>query len=154
MSSYRLVVRLFVVKNGGDASIKNLSVDLKPDTYFTVILAPQGAGFKVDFLEDTVDPKATSGTITMRNYFPGTAISVAAGNQMLASSINYGNSSAVEGLAASKMTVTIQAKLPNGTPAQSIVDLDFTASKHVTLLVIPDSYGRFRPRIVADGRNL
>jgi hypothetical protein len=146
--------QLSIVKSGGDAPLKNLVVDLKPDTYFTVILAPQGTGSKVEFLNDTVDPKTTSGTITIRNYFPGTAISVASGSQTLASGLNYGSSYAAVGLAGSKITVTIQAKLPNGTPAQSMVDLDFTASKHVTLLVIPDSYGRFRPRVVADGYNL
>jgi hypothetical protein len=47
----------------------------------------------------------------------------------------------------------LRTKLPNGTPAESTAEADFTASKKATVLIIPDSYGRFRPRVTADGTN-
>jgi hypothetical protein len=146
--------QLSIVKSGSDAPLKNLVANLKADTYFTIILAPEGAGFKVEFIDDTLDPKATSGTITIRNYFPGASVSFSAGTQVIANGLTYGNSYVARGLTPTKMALTIEARLPSGLPAQSGVDLDFTASKNATLLVIPDSYGRFRPRVVADGRNL
>jgi hypothetical protein len=146
--------QLSVVRSGTDTPLKNITVDIKADTYFTVILAPRGSGLNVEFLDDTIDPKITSGTLTIRNYFPGTSVSVISGNQILTPGLSYGASYAARGLAVSRTPVTIQTKLPNGTSAQLTVDLDFSASKSLTLLVIPDSYGRFRPRIVADGCNL
>jgi hypothetical protein len=105
-------------------------------------------------VQTTIDPKTTSGTLNIRNYFPGTSVSVASGSQTLTTGLSYGSSYATTGLAASKIPVTIQTTLPDGKPAQSIVDLDFTASKRATLLIIPDSYGRFRPRVTVDGKNL
>jgi hypothetical protein len=33
-------------------------------------------------------------------------------------------------------------------------EADFVASKRGTLLVIPDTYGRFRPRVTIDGKDL
>ena len=50
--------------------------------------------------------------------------------------------------------VALDTKLPDGKPAQSDLDIDFRQCSKATLLVIPDVYGRFRPRVTFDGKNL
>jgi hypothetical protein len=145
--------QLSILKSGNEAPLKTLSLDLKADTYFTIILSPTGASYRVEFLDDTFDPQKSDGAITIRNYFPGTSISVMSGSQTLASNLAYGNSQAVTGLTVKKLPITIQTKLPDGKPAQAAADLDFSIGKHITVLVIPDSYGRFRVRATPDARN-
>lgn len=141
--------RLAVVRKGDTAPLKAFDVDVKPDTYFTILLAPQS----IDMFDDTEDPKMAAGALTIRNFFAGTNVSVFTGSNQVAQSLAYGQSYQVTGLPLQRITITLRTTLPNGTPAESSADIDFKASKRATALVIPDSYGRFRPRITADGKN-
>jgi hypothetical protein len=142
--------RLGVFKKGNrDTALKTLNLDLKAETFFTIIVSPQS----VDMFDDTNDPKTTAGTLTIRNYFPGLIVSVAAETKAIAEPVLYGQATAASGFPLKRVPLTLRTKLPNGTPAESTAEADFTASKKATVLIIPDSYGRFRPRVTADGTN-
>jgi hypothetical protein len=153
-SSYRELntgrYRLGVFKAGMNAPIKVFDVDLKPDTYFTILISPQS----IDMFDETNDPKATSGILTIRNYFSGLTVSVSADNQPVGGALTYGQSFTAAGFPLKRVRLTLRTRLPNGTPAESEAEADFTASKRATVLIIPDSYGRFRPRATIDGKNL
>jgi hypothetical protein len=140
--------RLSVFKKGDrQTPLKTFDVDLKDETYFTILVAPQS----VDLFDDTTDPKATTGTLTIRNYFPGSTVSVSSDTQTIATAISYGQATAATGFELKRMPLTLRTKLPNGTPAESTAEADFSVSKRATVLIIPDSYGRFRPRVASDG---
>ncbi|MEO5720643.1 MAG: hypothetical protein ABIR71_04125 [Chthoniobacterales bacterium] len=147
--------RLVVFKKGDRTTpLKTFDVDLRPNTFFTVLVSPQGGAINVELLNDTLDPKAESGTLTVRNYFPGLTVAVLSETRKVVDALPYGNTNSVNGFPLSRVPLTLQTRLPNGTPAESGTEADFRASKRATLLIIPDSYGRFRPRVAIDGKNL
>jgi hypothetical protein len=141
--------RLEVVKKGSLSPLKVFDVDLKENTFYTILVSPQS----IDMFEDTEDPKASFATLTIRNFFPGTNVSASAGQQQVIASLPYGLSHQAA-LPLGRVTITFRTMLPNGKPAESSADIDFKTSKRATALIIPDSYGRFRPRVTFDGKNL
>lgn len=142
--------RLAVFRKGDrNTALKTFDVDLKTDTYFTIIVAPQS----IDLFDDTNDPKAMNGTLTIRNFFNGSTVAISTELQTIVNAIAYGQAFTATGFPLKRLPLTLRTKLPNGTPAESTAEADFTASKRATLLVIPDSYGRFRPRVTIDGSN-
>src|ERR1700730_6864911 len=146
---YQLAV---LSRNNPQSAIKTFDVDLKPNTYFTILVSPQNR-INAEMTEDTLDPKASSGTLIIRNFFPGTNISVSTGAKPIVSNLVYGQSITVS-LPFDRTTLVVHTKLPDGKEAQAGADLDFKASSRATLLVIPDSYGRFRARVTFDGKNV
>jgi hypothetical protein len=155
-SSYRefpvAVYKLAIFKQGDRKNpLRLVNLDLKPDTFYTVLISPQGGKFSVEVIDDTIKPKATSGTLVIRNYFSGLSVDADSSVGKIVSGLPYGQIFASEGFPLQKIPVTLRTKLPNGTPIQSVTELDFTVSKHATLVVIPDPYGRFRPRMSIDG---
>lgn len=142
--------RLGVFKaNDVKAPLKTFDLTLRPDTFFTVLISPG----KIDLVNDTVDPKADSGTVTVRNYFPGVTVTVTSGGQTLAT-LPYGESHESGSMPLTRSSVALSARLPTGIPVQATLEPDFKASKRATVLIIPDLYGRFRPRVTVDGKNI
>lgn len=146
----------FEVYKKGDRTkpLKTLDVDLRPQTFFTIIVGPKAGTIDVELVADTNDPKVTSGMLIIRNYFPGLTVSVTAEGQALADRMVYGQSNSVASLPLKRLPIVLRTTLPNGTPAESEAEADFQASNRATLLIIPDSYGRFRPRVTIDGKEL
>lgn len=142
--------RLEVLGKGSQSPLKIFDVDLKQDTYFTILVSPR----TIDMFDDAEDPKATSAIVTIRNFFPGITVSASIAQKPVISSLAYGQSYQVTGLPLDRATITFHTTLPNGKPAESSADIDFRSGKRATALIIPDSYGRFRPRVTFDGKNL
>ena len=143
--------RLGVYKASDDKSpLKVFDVNLMPNIFFTVLVSPG----KIDLVNDTVDPKATTGTATVRNFFPDATVTVSSGAGVLASALPYGQSYTATALPLTRSVLTMSGHLPTGTPVQASVEIDFAPSKRATVLIIPDSYGRFRPRITVDGKDI
>jgi hypothetical protein len=142
----------FAVFKTGDrrTSLRTFAVDVQPDTFFTVSVSPRG----VEFMNDTNNPKATTGTLIIRNFFPGLVVSVESPTRNIVTALAYGQSVSAAGQPLARLPITLRAPLPNGTAVQSSVEADLRASKRATVLIIPDSYGRFRPRVMVDGKNL
>src|SRR5205085_1597302 len=127
---------------------------LKQESFFTILISPKGGVQTVELSEDTPDPKTVSGTVTIRNFFPGVSVTVSLRSKVVVESLPYGQSYKATGLAFERVPINLRTKLPNGTSAESGADVDLREVKNATLLIIPDSYGRFRSRIAADGKNL
>ena len=129
--------------------LKAFDLDLSPESFFTVLVSPG----KIDLINDTNDPKASIGTITVRNYFPKAPVAISLGNRKLVNALPYGASYEISDLPLGRTSLGFRTELPNGLPVQGAVDLDFRESKRATVLLIPDSYGRFRPRVTLDGKD-
>jgi len=152
-SSYRDLpvgkYRLAITKKGDAAPLKLFDVDLKQDSYFTILISPRG----IEMFEDTEDVKATTGTLSIRNFFPGSTVAVQAGSNSVVDALPYGQSQQVTGLPLGRTRITVRAKITNGKPVETSAELDFKDGKRATALIIPDPYGRFRPRFTFDGKN-
>ena len=141
---------LLVVKRGDSVTSKAFDVDIKPETFFTILVGPQGA----EMTEDTNDPKVGSATLIIRNFFPRVNVSASQGSKAIVDSLLYGQSFRASGFPLERMEVSLQTTLSTGKPAGSGAEVDFKAGSRATILIIPDSYGRFRPRVTIDGKNL
>jgi hypothetical protein len=142
--------RLGVFRKGEITPIKVFDVDLKQETFFTILVSPRS----IDMFDDTIDPKSSSGTLTIWNFFLGISLSVSCNSKSIVEALETGQSYQATGFALGSTTVKVQAKLPDGKAAQSDLDIDFKQCSRATLLIIPDSYGRFRPQVTFDGKNL
>ena len=141
--------RLGVYESGDQTSpLKVFALTVTPNSFFTILVGPS----TMDLINDTVDPKATSDTITVRNYFPGSTVDICSGAKTVATALAYGQSFVLKDLVA-KDNVALRSRLPTGKAAEFKVNPDFRTSRHATILVIPDSYGRFRPMVTMDGTN-
>ena len=146
--------QLAVFKKGDRKNpLKLINIDLKPDTFFTIIVSPKGGVVTVEVFDDTTDPKATAGTLTIRNYFSGSTVAVTSVNQNWLTPFHMGKAKRLPVFPWNEWRLPSAQKLPNGTVAESGAEADFKASSRATVLVIPDSYGRFRPRVTIDGKN-
>ena len=64
--------QLAVFKKGDRKTpLKLVNIDLKAETFFTILVSPKDGVVTVEAFDDTNDPKATTGTLTIRNYFSG-----------------------------------------------------------------------------------
>lgn len=145
--------RVAIVKTSAPKiPLKTFDLDLKGETFCTFLLAPKGGVQAFELIDDTLAPKPTSATLTVRNFFGGASVTVLSGGKVIADSLPFGQSVAVGGFALNRITFIMRTTLANGKPAESTAEADFTASSHATLLIIPDPYGRFRPRMTLDGK--
>jgi hypothetical protein len=142
--------QLGVFNKGSDKPLKVFNIDLKVDTYFTILISPES----IDLFDDTNDPKAKSATLTVRNYFVGSGISISTGSGVTSGSIVYGHAVQMPRFPLDVVRVALKAALPGGKQTASDLDVDFKHNSRATLLIMPDSYGRFRTRLIFDGKNL
>jgi hypothetical protein len=145
---------LSVSKTGNPQSpIKQLQLNLTANFFYTVLVSPGPHGPTVQLINDTSDPKSNSGTLIVRNYFPNSTVDVVERSNKVVTKLPYGESFTVNSLPLDRLPLTIQTILPDKRLAESSGEADFKLSKRATVLVIPDDYGRFRPRVTLDGTN-
>jgi hypothetical protein len=146
--------KLAVFKKGErNTPLKLLDLDVRQESFFTILITPKGGVQTVEMTEDTLDPKATSGVLTIRNFFPGSIVGASIKGTKLGSPLPYGESYVAAGLPTGRVSVGLSVRLPTGDPIETGIEPDFKVSKRATLLIIPDSYGRLSPIITFDGKN-
>lgn len=147
--------RLAVHKSGDTTTpLKTVEVDLKPDYFFTILISPKAGAVNVEIVNDTIKPDAATGTVTIRNYFPGATVAVSTATMAISDALAYGESHTATGLPLDRVSMRLNVRLAEGAPIQSRVEPDLKGVTRATLLIIPDSYGRFAPIVTFDGKNL
>jgi hypothetical protein len=149
----------YIVVREGDRKvpIEHFEVILRENVYVTFLATLEQGKPKVQLIDDTYDPTTVSaGRLTVRNYFPDARISVAGGDgktqsRVQSKALGTGESEVLDGFNVGSVAVQMKAALPDGKTQQWSSDIDFRISKHASLLVVPDPYGRFRPRVSYDG---
>ncbi len=140
--------QLGIFKQNEPRPLKIIDLDLKPNAFFSIVVSP----FSTEVLDDTIDSSATTGIVTIRNFFPGVTVAALSGADTLVAALPYGQRHVSTGLPLSRIPVTFRARLPDGSLTESTQEVDLVTSKRATVLIIPDSYGLFRVRIIADGK--
>ena len=147
---------LSVVRAGNtSAPLQQFNLLLRSDVYVTFLAREVNGKPTVEMLDDTYDPAAvTAGRITIRNHFPDAQVTVTGDASIQSRLLSCGDFQVLDGFPLRPVLLEMQAKLPNGKTQRWSAEVDFRSSKRATLLVMADPYGRFRPRVSADGPNL
>ena len=143
------------VRQAGDqtGSIKRLSANLKADDFITVLVTSKTGQPDAELINDTVDPKATdSRRLTVRQLSPDIKATTFIGSSPVSTALGFGETATLDNVPAGPSTLTIQTVIPGKGPKSWSMPLDMTQTPHATLLIFPDPYGRFRPRLAIDAR--
>jgi hypothetical protein len=141
-----------VRRNEPTTALQTFDVLMRGDVYITFIGQMVEGKIKVEMLDDTFDPTtAVAGRLTIRQHFPGIRVVVAATPQMKSRSLSEGETEVLDGLPLKPLEVNMSAVLADGKTQQWSTDVNFKSFRHASLLIIPDPYGRFRPRVTVDG---
>lgn len=149
------IYRLGVYKAGNTVTaFKTIAIDLRADTYFTVLLSPASGRMNIEVVDDTITRSQNSRTLTIRNYFPGARVQATALDEKLDDVLAYGQSYTRSGFSKARIKIHLSVTLANGLPIETSIEPDFLPSTRATILIIPDSYDRLAPIVTFDGKNL
>ena len=133
--------------------LKRLPISVPADAFITILVSETDGQQIVEGLNDTVDPKTSdgSGQLVLRQYIDGAQVTASVGTAPPTAPIGYGATTVIDNLPTAQIVINVRATFVSG-PAQTwTVPADLTTYHHGTLLIVPDAYGRFRPRFAVDG---
>lgn len=150
--SYTLMVKRLDEKSG---ALRHLPVVLADQTFITLLATEKNGQPTVELFDDTPDPKVVEAfaRITLRQFFPGARVKVSVVGGPSSQTLDYGQTGVLENVPPNGQTsLLLQAVLPTTPPSSRTWHLtgNFAAGRHSTLLLVADSYGRFRPRLAYD----
>jgi hypothetical protein len=132
--------------------IQTVDVTLRGNDSFTILASAFERRLKLETLDDTYDPTvAIAGRLIIRHYFPDARVTVGIGSQTRSRELAAGETETIEGLPLQSFELKMSATLPGGKTENWSSEVNFQTTRHATLLVVPDPYGRFRPRLALDG---
>lgn len=133
-------------------ALENFDILVRGDIYVTFLAHVVDGKTKIEMLDDTFDPTvATSGRLTIRQHFPNASVVVTTNTQISSRALLLGETQALDGFPLQPIELKMRATLPGGKTQTWTSEVDFRVARHASLLVIPDPYGRFRPRVSIDG---
>lgn len=135
--------------------LKNpLDVPLRAEEYLTIVTRPSadpGGEPVVELVDDTIDPdQPSSNNLTIYQCSPDVKAVVTAARRYTSDPVVYGSTQSLKDLPKGVVGLSISLTTKTG-PASWNTDADFRASPHASLIVVPDAYGRIRPRVTVDG---
>ncbi len=133
--------------------VKSFNAQLRPDTYVTIIVS-QGPGGTVgaELVDDTPDPvKPPSNRLTVRQFCPNVRVQVTAAGRVNTDLLEVGRAQTLEGLPDGVVQLMMHATAASGGVKTWNAEADFRPSRHASLLIFADGYGRIRPRVTVDG---
>lgn len=134
-------------------AVQTFDVLVRADVHVTFLAQLSGGKLNVEMLDDTYDPeKAIAGRLTIRHFFPAATVQVTSSSQLASRALTPGESQAIEGFPLQPVMLEMRATLANGKTQTWSSEVDFSRARHASLLIVPDPYGRFRPRVSIDGR--
>ncbi len=135
-----------------NTTLQTFDVVLRGDVYVTFLAHMADGKIKVEMVDDTYDPStAVAGRLTVRQHFPGGRVVVAATSQIKSRSLSEGETEVLDGLPLTSLELNMSATLADGKTQTWSTEVNFRSFRHASLLIIPDPYGRFRPRVTVDG---
>jgi hypothetical protein len=88
----------------------------------------------------------------IRQQQPGVRVVVTANTRQTSRALSTGESQTIDGLPLRSVAFEMKAVRGDGNMEFWSADIDFSKIRHASLLVVPDPYGKFRPRVAIDGR--
>jgi hypothetical protein len=133
--------------------LQTFDVLLRANVFVTFLARTSQAKTTVEMVDDTFDPaKALAGRLVIHQCFPEASVVVTNDARPDSLALTYTGERTVEDLPLRRIQVRLQATLPGGKKKLWSTEIDFRTAHRVTLLLLPDVYGRFRSRISIDGQ--
>lgn len=123
-----------------------------PDSgYFTVLVSQQPTGeILTELVNDSPDPaQSFDNVLVVRQYSADCRVVVSAGGKHT-EPLEFGGSQMLGQLPNGNVPVTMRAVTPQG-PYNWASEVDFKGHHRATVFVYPDTYGRVRFKLTADG---
>jgi len=133
--------------------LKTFDVVLKANVFVTFFARPVEGKLSIEMLDDTYDPeKELTGKIALRHFIKDAAITVKSNASPQPIALAFGEERVVENLPLKPIVFQMQATMPDGKTRSWASEVNFSKTRHATLFLVLDVYGRFRPRASADGQ--
>jgi hypothetical protein len=134
-------------------ALQTFDVLLREDVFVTFIAKLKDNKITVEMIDDTYDhDTATTGQVIVRQQFPEANVIVTSKTGARSQAISYGNEETMNGFPLQLVNITLNATLADGKHKSASMEVDFRASRHASLIVIADGYGRFRVRLASNGQ--
>jgi hypothetical protein len=134
--------------------LKTFDLVLRADVYVTFLAQVKDHALSIEMLDDTYDREKTfAGRLTIRHLLPGAKISVTPTDRRTLGPLTDGAVEVLDDLPLKSVLLKMKATLPNGKTRDWTSEVDFRGCRHASLLLALDPYGRFRPRLSADGQS-
>lgn len=132
--------------------LQQFDVLLRKDVYITLLATEVDGKPKVEMVDDTYDPATTvAGKLTVRHFFPDAEVTVKVSTGGATTPMKWNEVQVVDGLPLQPSLLNMEAKMANGKVHQWSAELNPAITRRATLMLVPDPYGRFRPRLNPDG---
>ena len=146
----------FIIRRPADQThpLKRLPLNLPAGTAATIMVSMKDGQPVVETINDTIDLKTPgeAGKLVLRQFAPNAHVTVAVGNNIPGQALNYGDSTTLNDLPATQLTINVRATFDVGQPRAWSVLADLTKDHHDTLLIMVDRYGHLRPQLTTDGQ--
>jgi len=133
--------------------LKTFDVVMKKDVFVTFYARAIEGKLSLEMLDDTYDlEKALTGKIVLRQFVKDAAITVKSTALSQPAALAFGEERVLENLPLKPVVFQMQATMPDGKVRSWASEVDFRNTRHASLFLVLDVYGRFRPRPSADGQ--
>ena len=138
-------------------ALASAPINLSPGSFVTVLLSePKTAGEppRIEIIDNGNAADTTQSQITVRNFVADLKdMRLTMGDCLNVQFVSEDSFLQMRGLKPALYPLRTVGTDLHGKPFDWNIDVDFRQSRHQTLLIYPDSYGRIRPRLVPDGES-
>ena len=135
-----------------DVVLEKFDVLFRHDVYVTFLGSIVEGKLKVEMLDDTYDPTTfLGGQLVIHQQFANARVSISAGSAGQSQELSFGQTETLNGLPLKPLEIKMRATLADGKTQAWTTEVDLKSLRRAALLVIPDAYGRFRPRVAIVG---
>ena len=136
----------------GNARLASTNAVFEGGDFFTLLLQENDGRLGVEIIDDASRPEAATGELTVRSFAPIlTSLEVKIGSDVRLKLTGKAPFARLRGLALRTVQIDTTGMEADGKVVNWANELDFKKIPRATLLIVPDAYGRIRPRLVVDG---
>ena len=147
----------FIVRKPGEPAnpLRKQPVILRAGTYITFMVSEKNGQPVVDLIDDTLDPKkaADPARLVIRQFMPSALVTISTREGATSREVGFGETTTLENLPNRNLFLIMKATGLGPEAKIWNTDVDFSAARHATVLIVADAYGRFRPRLSYDGQS-
>ncbi len=132
-------------------SLRMVDATIPDKGYFTIFVSQKPTGELVsELINESIDPsKPVNNMLTVRQFSQGAKVVVTADKQHTGP-LEFGDVQVLEQLPSANVPITMRALTSKG-PRNWAAEMDFKTTHRGTVFVYPDTYGRIRFKLTADG---
>ena len=136
----------------GNARLVTTNIAFDGGDFFTLLVQENDGKIGIEVIDDARRSGATTGELSVRSFAPMlTSLRVKIGEDLNVKLDGPAPFARFRGLARQTVQVDTTGMEAGGKQVNWANEIDFRAIPRATLLILPDAYGRIRPRVLVDG---